>query len=129
MGSGLADPILHDHESLDSSLLPQSIIYNRSCTRFSKPVLTPAGDVEEIITRRNVRVKDTFECIMRCQRYCKSIIQYFDRVHGLVFEFLNVVRVCMGWFWAKSGPKYEISGFEVLKTGPVMFRFLRFWFF
>uniref|UniRef100_A0A251TIW9 Putative regulatory associated protein of TOR n=1 Tax=Helianthus annuus TaxID=4232 RepID=A0A251TIW9_HELAN len=68
MGLGLADPILHDHHASppDPIFLPKSTIYNRSCTRFSKPFLTPA---EDFPATRNERVKVALQRINKCQRY------------------------------------------------------------
>ncbi|MFS7976678.1 putative regulatory associated protein of TOR [Helianthus anomalus] len=64
MGLGLADPILH--ASPDPILLPKSTIYNRSCTRFSKPFLTTT---EDFPATRNERVKLALQRINKCQRY------------------------------------------------------------
>ncbi|XP_076922188.1 regulatory-associated protein of TOR 1-like [Bidens hawaiensis] len=71
MDSGLADPLLGSHAgpgSSDRSFLPQSTIYNWSCSHFSKPLLTENEDTDEIDIKREERERLVFENITRCQR-------------------------------------------------------------
>lgn len=77
--SGLADPLIsiggrESSGSTERSLLPQSTIYNWSCSHFSKPLLTAADDTEEIIARREEREKFALDNIAKCQRSCKLYI-------------------------------------------------------
>lgn len=69
--SGLADPLLGSGGSSgasERSLLPQSTIYNWSCGHFSKPLLNPSDDSEEIVARREEREKFALDHIGKCQR-------------------------------------------------------------
>ncbi|KAI3805802.1 hypothetical protein L1987_21688 [Smallanthus sonchifolius] len=75
MGVGLADPILRAPGASNRLFLSQSIIYNRSCSRISKPLLTPTDDTEEMFARRDERVQVALERITKCQNYCKSTIR------------------------------------------------------
>ncbi|KAL8262293.1 hypothetical protein R6Q59_026342 [Mikania micrantha] len=71
MDSGLADPLLGSHGvpgSSDRSFLPQSTIYNWSCSHFSKPLLTATDDTDEIAVKRDERERVVFEHITKCQR-------------------------------------------------------------
>ncbi|MFS7976676.1 putative transcription factor WD40-like family [Helianthus anomalus] len=71
MDSGLADSLLGSHgvpASSDRSFLPQSTIYNWSCSHFSKPLLTASDDADEITVKREEREKNVFEHITKCQR-------------------------------------------------------------
>jgi hypothetical protein len=73
--TGLADPLLGAGGSSgasERSLLPQSTIYNWSCGYFSKPLLTPSDDSEEIVARREEREKFALEHIAKCQHSCGS---------------------------------------------------------
>ncbi|KAI3819124.1 hypothetical protein L1987_12948 [Smallanthus sonchifolius] len=71
MDSGLADPLLGSPGvpgSSDRSFLPQSTIYNWSCSHFSKPLLTAADSADEIAVKREEREKLAFKHITKCQR-------------------------------------------------------------
>jgi len=75
--SGLANPLLGSIGSSgvsERSLLPQSTIYNWSCSHFSRPLLTAADNNEEIITRREDREKIAIDRIAKCQHCCEWII-------------------------------------------------------
>ncbi|KAL0426186.1 UNVERIFIED_CONTAM: Regulatory-associated protein of TOR 1 [Sesamum latifolium] len=68
--SGLADPLLGSAGPCgvsERSLLPQSTIYNWSSGHFSKPLLTPVDDSEDIIARREEREKLALDHIVKCQ--------------------------------------------------------------
>ncbi|KAK4392360.1 Regulatory-associated protein of TOR 1 [Sesamum angolense] len=68
--SGLADPLLGSAGPCgvsERSLLPQSTIYNWSSGHFSKPLLTPVDDSEDIIARREEREKVALDHIVKCQ--------------------------------------------------------------
>ncbi|XP_024982076.1 regulatory-associated protein of TOR 1 isoform X2 [Cynara cardunculus var. scolymus] len=70
MDSGLADPLLGSPGvpgASERSFLPQSTIYNWSCSHFSKPLLTATDGTEEIIARREEREKFALEHITKCQ--------------------------------------------------------------
>lgn len=54
----------------ERSLLPQSTIYNFSCGHFSKPLLTPSDDSEELLARREERERFALEHIAKCQHSC-----------------------------------------------------------
>ena len=71
--SGLADPLLGyggASGQTERSLLPRSTIYNWSCGHFSKPLLTPADDSEEMIAKREAKEKSALDLIAKCQHYC-----------------------------------------------------------
>ncbi|CAA3001292.1 regulatory-associated of TOR 1 [Olea europaea subsp. europaea] len=73
--SGLADPLLGSAGPSgvsERSFLPQSTIYNWSCGRFSKPLLTAADDSEDIIARREQREKLALDHIVKCQHFSVS---------------------------------------------------------
>lgn len=73
--SGLADPLLGTAGPSgvsERSFLPQSAIYNWSCGHFSKPLLTPADDSDDIIARREEREKLALDNITKCQHSCES---------------------------------------------------------
>ncbi|KAK4776485.1 hypothetical protein SAY86_005173 [Trapa natans] len=72
--SGLADPVLGSGGT-DRSFLPQSIIYNWSCGRFSKPVLCGADD-DEIQDRREEREKLALDHIAKCQHSFVGRLNY-----------------------------------------------------
>ncbi|XP_052176881.1 regulatory-associated protein of TOR 1-like isoform X3 [Diospyros lotus] len=68
--SGLADPLLGSGGASgvrERCFLPKSTIYNWSCGHFSKPLLTPADDSEEIMARRAKREKYALDQITKCQ--------------------------------------------------------------
>nr|XP_043636521.1 regulatory-associated protein of TOR 1 isoform X2 [Erigeron canadensis] len=70
MDSGLADPLLGcpgGSGSSERSFLPQSTIYNWSCSHFSKPLLTATDGTEEVQARREDREKFALEHITKCQ--------------------------------------------------------------
>ncbi|XP_043704845.1 regulatory-associated protein of TOR 1-like isoform X2 [Telopea speciosissima] len=70
--SGLADPLLGcggTSGTSERSLLPQSTIYNWSCSHFSRPLLTAADDNENILTAREGREKIALDCIAKCQHF------------------------------------------------------------
>ncbi|KAL1368806.1 hypothetical protein AAHE18_02G148400 [Arachis hypogaea] len=73
--SGLADPLLGSggvSGTSDNSFLPQSTIYNWSCGHFSRPLLTPSDDSEEVLARREEREKIALEQISKCQHSAVS---------------------------------------------------------
>lgn len=73
--SGLADPLLGSGVApgaSDRSFLPQSTIYNWSCVHFSKPLLTPPEDSEEMTAKRDEREKHALDHISKCQHTCAS---------------------------------------------------------
>lgn len=65
--SGLADPLLGSGRTSDRSFIPQSTIYNWSCSHFSK-----ADDFEEVSSRREEREKIALEHIAECQHSAVS---------------------------------------------------------
>ncbi|ESW12142.1 hypothetical protein PHAVU_008G087800 [Phaseolus vulgaris] len=68
--SGLADPLLGSGGAAgtsDRSFLPQSTIYSWGCGHFSKPLLSPADDSEEVSGRREEKEKLALEHIAKCQ--------------------------------------------------------------
>ncbi|CAH1446030.1 unnamed protein product [Lactuca virosa] len=70
MDSGLADPLLGSPGvpgASERSFLPQSTIYNWSCSHFSKPLLTATDGSEEIMVRREEREKFALDHITKCQ--------------------------------------------------------------
>ncbi|KAL3633363.1 Regulatory-associated protein of TOR 1 [Castilleja foliolosa] len=76
--SGLADPLLASpgtSGAAERSFLPQSMIYNWSCGHFSKPLLTPMDDTEDIIARREEREKLALDHIVKCQHSSVSKLQ------------------------------------------------------
>ena len=92
--SGLADPLIGSRASSGSSersLLPQSTIYNWSCTHFSRPLLTVADDSEEILARREEREKFALDHIAKCQHSCEFLAkcQLFCEVS--FFVSLNIL--------------------------------------
>ncbi|KAJ0743284.1 putative regulatory associated protein of TOR [Helianthus annuus] len=95
MGLGLADPILHDHHaSPDPILLPKSTIYNRSCTRFSKPFLT-TDDTEDFPATRNERIKVALQRINKCQRYCQSTIpSHRYIIYKPLYIYIYMLIIC-----------------------------------
>ncbi|XP_076959609.1 regulatory-associated protein of TOR 1-like [Bidens hawaiensis] len=71
MDSGLADPLLGSPVGptpSDRSFLPQSTIYNWSCSHFSKPLLTATDAADEIAVKREKREKLALKHITKCQR-------------------------------------------------------------
>lgn len=53
---------------LSAPQLPESTIYKWSCGHFSRPLLEPShDDEEEILARREMREKEAFNGIARCQ--------------------------------------------------------------
>lgn len=77
--SGLADPLLGSAGSSgpsERSFLPQSTIYNWSCGHFSKPLLTPADDSEEMISRREEKEKLALDLIAKCQHSCEAFFPF-----------------------------------------------------
>ncbi|KAF5762688.1 putative transcription factor WD40-like family [Helianthus annuus] len=72
MDSGLADPLLGSPgvsgSSSDRSFLPQSTIYNWSCSHFSKPLLTATDGADEIAIKREERENLALNHITKCQR-------------------------------------------------------------
>ncbi|KAI7750720.1 hypothetical protein M8C21_013022 [Ambrosia artemisiifolia] len=70
MDSGLADPLLGSPGvpgPSDRSFLPQSTIYNWSCSHFSKPLLTATDGADEIAIKRDEREKLALNHITKCQ--------------------------------------------------------------
>ncbi|KAI7745102.1 hypothetical protein M8C21_017802, partial [Ambrosia artemisiifolia] len=70
MDSGLADSLLGSHGvtgSSDRSFLPQSTIYNWSCSHFSKPLLIATDEADEIANKREDRETIVFDHITKCQ--------------------------------------------------------------
>ncbi|KAJ1688768.1 hypothetical protein LUZ63_012923 [Rhynchospora breviuscula] len=59
-------------EATSTNLLPESTIYNWSCGHFSRPLLTPSDDNEEVLVRREERERVTMDSIKRCQHSCAS---------------------------------------------------------
>ena len=75
--SGLADPLLSSGGASgvrEHCFLPKSTIYNWSCGHFSKPLLTPADDSEEIMARRAKREKYALDQITKCQHSSGSLL-------------------------------------------------------
>ncbi|KAL6987942.1 Regulatory-associated protein of TOR 2 [Sarracenia purpurea var. burkii] len=73
---GLADPLLGCSGApgvSERSFLPQSTIYNWSCSQFSKSLLTAADDSEEMMARREEREKNALDRIAKCQHSCRSL--------------------------------------------------------
>ncbi|KAJ0814994.1 hypothetical protein HanPSC8_Chr17g0792251 [Helianthus annuus] len=60
MDSGLADPLLGSPgvsgSASDRSFLPQSTIYNWSCSHLSKPLLTATDGADEIAIKREEKI-------------------------------------------------------------------------
>jgi regulator-associated protein of mTOR len=55
------------NSSQDQSLLPQSLVYNWTYAHFSKSLLTPTHDNEDIIARREDREKLSLDQIAKCR--------------------------------------------------------------
>ncbi|KAK1437167.1 hypothetical protein QVD17_02953 [Tagetes erecta] len=71
MDSGLADPLLGSPGVpgfSDRSFLPQSTIYNWSCSHFAKPLLTATDVADEIAVKREEKEKLALNHITKCQR-------------------------------------------------------------
>ncbi|KAL8232514.1 hypothetical protein R6Q57_002292 [Mikania cordata] len=70
MDSGLANPLLGSPGvpgSSDRSFLPQSAIYNWSCSHFSKPLLKENDSTDEFAVKREEREKIALKYITKCQ--------------------------------------------------------------
>ena len=94
--SGLADPLLGSGGSSgasERSLLPQSTIYNWSCGHFSKPLLNPSDDSEEIVARREEREKFALDHIGKCQRSCGSFLLIYLLFFLLCTSVIGLERV------------------------------------
>ncbi|XP_012089724.1 regulatory-associated protein of TOR 1 [Jatropha curcas] len=86
--SGLADPLLGSagpSGGSERSLLPQSTIYNWSCGHFSKPLLTTADDIDEMLVKREEREKFALEHIAKCQH--SSISRLNNQIAGWDTKF------------------------------------------
>eukprot|EP00252_Welwitschia_mirabilis_P005146 TRINITY_DN15582_c0_g2_i1.p1 TRINITY_DN15582_c0_g2~~TRINITY_DN15582_c0_g2_i1.p1 ORF type:complete len:1293 (+),score=268.23 TRINITY_DN15582_c0_g2_i1:213-3881(+) len=69
---GLADSIIAAGASSSSErgMLFHSTIYNWSCGHFSRPLLYPVHDDEEMLARREEKERLTLEKIAKCQHSC-----------------------------------------------------------
>ncbi|XP_021766700.1 regulatory-associated protein of TOR 2-like isoform X2 [Chenopodium quinoa] len=72
---GLADPLGYggSDANTECSLLPRSNIYNWSCGHFSKPLLTPPDDAEELLAKREAKERSTLDLIVKCQNYFSKL--------------------------------------------------------
>ncbi|XP_031102794.1 regulatory-associated protein of TOR 1-like isoform X1 [Ipomoea triloba] len=94
--SGLADPLLGTAGSSgtsERSFLPQSTIYNWSCGHFSKPLLTPADDSEEIISRREEREKMALDLIAKCQH--STVSKLHNQIASWDTKFENGTKTAL----------------------------------
>ncbi|KAG5582222.1 hypothetical protein H5410_052849, partial [Solanum commersonii] len=94
--SALADPLLGSGGSSrasEHSSIPHSTIYNWSCGRFSKPLLTAADDNEEIISRREEKEKLSLDLITKCQ-HC-SVNRLHNQIASWDTKFESGTRTAL----------------------------------
>ncbi|WMV51803.1 hypothetical protein MTR67_045188 [Solanum verrucosum] len=94
--SALADPLLGSGGSSrasERSSIPHSTIYNWSCGRFSKPLLTAADDNEEIISRREEKEKLALDLITKCQ-HC-SVNRLHNQIASWDTKFESGTRTAL----------------------------------
>ncbi|XP_059668112.1 regulatory-associated protein of TOR 1 isoform X2 [Cornus florida] len=94
--TGLADPLIGCGGSSvvsERSFLPQSIIYNWSYGHFSKPLLTPADDSEEIIARKEERENIAVDHIAKCQHF--SVNKLHNQIASCYTKFETATKTAL----------------------------------
>ncbi|KAK4724677.1 hypothetical protein R3W88_027456 [Solanum pinnatisectum] len=94
--SAFADPLLGSGGSSrasERSFIPHSTIYNWSCGRFSKPLLTAVDDSEEIISRREEKEKLALDLITKCQ-HC-SVNRLHNQIASWDTKFESGTRTAL----------------------------------
>ncbi|XP_073297901.1 regulatory-associated protein of TOR 1-like isoform X1 [Primulina huaijiensis] len=94
--SGLADSLLGPSGlsgASERSYLPQSKIYYWSCGHFSKPLLTPVDDSEEIVARREKNEKQALDHIVKCQH--SAVSKLHNQIAGWDTKFMTGTKTAL----------------------------------
>ncbi|XP_021723230.1 regulatory-associated protein of TOR 1-like isoform X3 [Chenopodium quinoa] len=92
---GLADPLGYggSDANTECSLLPRSNIYNWSYGHFSKPLLKPPDDAEELLAKREAKERSTLDLIVKCQNY--SVSKLYNQIASWDTKFENGTKTTL----------------------------------